>query len=304
LKIGLIAAFSVLLAGAGIAVHPEGLSGHAEADEVAKPIGYSLPETATAADFQPCENCPVFVRVPDTPSELREIQYVAKYELTWSDYLKSVDDGVCTFPGQQELAAAGFSEIPESLRMHWTITRLTLGQVDCFKDWLSSKSDLNFDVPTHDEWKWFARAGVSTKYPWGDEPDASKASVNGTVAAVPGHKIYPNSYRLYPPEVKGIDPICGPVGQFSSNSWGLHDIVGLHQELTSTTIDRYEYHRSRGLEIPQWKGQAGRFLAGGSCFDRASDANFDEVSMSPIEKDGGLVGRFGVRFVAYRVEAN
>lgn len=59
---------------------------------------------------------------------------------------------------------------------------------------------MSFQLPTEAEWEYACRAGTTTTYWWGNEPDRTKANFDGY----------------------GVKP----VGQYRPNPWGLHDMHG------------------------------------------------------------------------------
>ena len=65
---------------------------------------------------------------------------------------------------------------------------------------LSAKTGKKYRLLSESEWEYVARAGSRSKYPWGNEFDASKAKINkgGTV----------------------------PVGSYGANNFGVHDTAG------------------------------------------------------------------------------
>ena len=76
-----------------------------------------------------------------------------------------------------------------------------------YAEWLSGKTGEGYRLLTESEWEYVARAGASTRYAWGDAPGSGKANC----------------------EVCGSrwdDQRTAPVGSFSPNGFGVHDMHG------------------------------------------------------------------------------
>jgi len=73
--------------------------------------------------------------------------------------------------------------------------------------WLSSKIAKRYRLLSEAEWEYAARAGTTTRYPWGDNPKKGYANLNLT--------------REHIQLVK-----TQPVGSFEPNGFGLHDMIG------------------------------------------------------------------------------
>ena len=70
---------------------------------------------------------------------------------------------------------------------------------------LSAQTGKEYRLLSESEWEYMARAGSTTKYPWGDEIDSSKAKYESK---------------------DGSEESTVPVGSYSANAFGVYDTVG------------------------------------------------------------------------------
>lgn len=255
-------------------------------------------DVAIGSEVQICEGCPVFVRVPDPPEGLRRIKYAAKFELTWNEYLASVDDGICPFPDDiNPSTGLPFNRpIPDALRIDWPVVDLLIEEANCYVDWLEAKSGLDVEIPTGEEWRWLARGGGSSRYPWGEEPDASKAQVRDT----PDFRMHDFSFGLSLPQVRGRDVVCGPGGRFPPNGYGLYDMIGLNAEVSSDEKDYYDRLVGLGFSPPEAaRGRTWRSIHGGGCITPISQATIDDDKGFSLPTKGWLYP-FAVRLILFQ----
>ncbi len=205
-----------------------------------------LPKAEIGAEYQPCEQCPTFVRVPDAPDSLRPIQYVGKYELTWNDFFAAFDDGSCELPkrwgwGRENPPILEDDPLFDSLRLNWAITTLGVAEIECYQEWFERKTGLRPELPSYLEWEWFARSGIADRvFPWGDEPDGTRGALD--TALIRERLGEAQSQIDLPPRIRKV-AIGAEVGLFQPTEWGLHDVLGNAPELTNDIIEASNVER-------------------------------------------------------------
>ena len=126
---------------------------------------------------------------------------LGKYEVTFAQWDACVADGGCN----------GYSPDDEGWgRGSRPVIHVTWDDAQSFISWLNAETGGNYRLPSEAEWEYAARAGSATKYSWGDDIGENRANCSKS---------------------------CGdrwantaPVGSFSANAWGLHDMHGNIEE--------------------------------------------------------------------------
>ncbi|MCY4451070.1 MAG: SUMF1/EgtB/PvdO family nonheme iron enzyme [Immundisolibacterales bacterium] len=115
--------------------------------------------------------------------------------------------------------------------------------------WLSGKTGKEYRLPSEAEWEYAARAGTVTRYWWGDALGRGRANCEDCGS-------------------RWDDRETAPVGSFSANGFGLHDVHGNAREWVEDCW--HGGYRGAPTDGKEWTsgGDCGkRVLRGGSCFN-------------------------------------
>ena len=112
---------------------------------------------------------------------------------------------------------AGFEQTDEH-----PVVNVSWNDAVAFCKWLSKKEGKTYRLPTEAEWEYACRAGTTTRYYSGDDPE-TLAKV-GNVADATAKAKFPD----WKWTIKASDGyvFTAPVGQFKPNAFGLYDMHG------------------------------------------------------------------------------
>jgi sulfatase modifying factor 1 len=102
------------------------------------------------------------------------------------------------------------------------VINVTWDDATAFCQWLSRTEGRRYRLPTEAEWEYACRAGTTTRYPWGTEPDGVAAVAHVFDAR---GKEFAHVQDLMIPK-PGSNTFTIPVAQLQANAFGLHDMLG------------------------------------------------------------------------------
>jgi formylglycine-generating enzyme required for sulfatase activity len=154
---------------------------------------------------------------------------------------------------------AGFEQTDEH-----PVVNVSWNDAVAFCKWLSKKENKTCRLPTEAEWEYACRAGTTTRYSSGDDPE-TLAKV-GNVADATAKAKFPR-WRY---TIKANDGyvFTAPVGKFKPNAFGLYD---MHGNAWQWCADWYgaEYYAKSAADDPTGPDTGvNRVLRGGSWDDR------------------------------------
>lgn len=89
--------------------------------------------------------------------------------------------------------------------------------------WLSKETGKTYRLPSESEFEFALRAGGSSRYPWGEgDPPAKIANLTGEDDRSASGRNWVNAFDDYGDGFWG----AAPVGSFTANRYGLHDLAG------------------------------------------------------------------------------
>ena len=160
--------------------------------------------------FRDCPDCPELVVVPEgnfmMGSSYGPVHRVVigrpfavgVYEVTFGEWDACVSGGGC---GGHRPSDEGWGQGPRP------VIRVSWDDAKAYVRWLRGKTGKEYRLLSESEWEYVARAGTGTMYWWGDEIGRNRANCGGCGSRWDNRQ-------------------TSPVGSFSANGFGLHDVHG------------------------------------------------------------------------------
>jgi sulfatase modifying factor 1 len=137
-----------------------------------------------------------------------------------------------------------------------------------FIEWLNAtdKASPRYRLPTEAEWEYACRAGTTTLYPNGDDPE--KLAAIGNVADASAKRKFPDWLAI---QADDGHVFTAPVGSYTASPWGLHDMIGNVWEWCEDGYDVEYYKKSPGDDPPGVPQASSRVIRGGGWSDSPAD---------------------------------
>ena len=188
-----------------------------EAEAARRRQAAAATEQRVGRRFKDCADCPEMVVVPsgsftmgspsdkgaddERPQHVVHIDYrfaVGVYEVTFSEWDACVNLGGC----------GGYIPYDRGWgRGNRPVMNVSWDDAKSYVRWLSQKTGHRYGLLSESEWEYVARAGTTTVYSWGDNIGGNRANCDGCGS-------------------RWDDDRTAPVGSFSANGWGVHDMHG------------------------------------------------------------------------------
>ena len=135
---------------------------------------------------------------PQTAVSISRGFWIGKYEVTEGEYLSVMNTNPSAFPGDLTRSVSSVSWL-DATNYCATLTsqELAVGRIP---------PGSQYRLPTEAEWEYAARAGTSTRFSYGDDPDAASLT----------------NYAWFSANASTVHP----VGKKLPNPWGLYDTEG------------------------------------------------------------------------------
>ena len=169
--------------------------------------------------------------------------WIGKYELTKKQWVAIMESTPWSGKGQ-----VSKDDNSPAVFVSWTDVRLFINKLNRLFEDKTSQKDKEFRLPTEAEWEYACRAGTTTRFYWGDDPDymiiKDYAWWRGNVWS---------SKKRY----------AHIVGQKTPNAWGLYDMSG---NVWEWCADWYGVYSSLAQKDPAGPDSGSSRIMRGGCW--------------------------------------
>lgn len=108
------------------------------------------------------------------------------------------------------------------------VVNVTWNDANAFCRWLTEKEKHTYRLPTEAEWEYACRAGTTTAYANGSDPEQLVTIAN--IVDASAHEFFPEREAIH---ARDGFVFTAPVGNFQPNAFGIHDMHGNVWEWTA-----------------------------------------------------------------------
>jgi formylglycine-generating enzyme required for sulfatase activity/serine/threonine protein kinase/Flp pilus assembly protein TadD len=191
--------------------------------------------------------------------------YLGVHEVTVGQFRKFVEDrGYKTEAEKDDRGGFGFNESTgrfESGKQYtWKnpgfaqtdlhpVVNVSWNDAVAFCEWLSRKENARSRLPTEAEWEYACRAGTTTWYSSGSDPESLAQVGNVADATLKAKRLSDLAHSTY---INGRDGyvFTAPAGQFQANDFGLYDMHGNVWEWCADWYDK-DYYVGSPVDDPK-----------------------------------------------------
>jgi formylglycine-generating enzyme required for sulfatase activity len=168
---------------------------------------------------------------PQHPVDIAQPFAVGKYEVTRGQFAafveatgrKTSDDcleytGEWKEDGSTSWRSPGFRQTDRD-----PVVCVGWDDAEAYVAWLSERSGHQYRLPSEAEWEFAARAKTSTMRPWGDDRDNKAGCTYANGADLTAKEKF-SKWRTM--DCHDGQVYTAPVGSYSANGFGLHDMIG------------------------------------------------------------------------------
>ena len=235
--------------------------------------------------------------------------YMGQYEVTQQEFVTFYEEAkskVGAERDEQLLALGEFGRWRLPGQMGRPVVQISWSDAVAFCHWLSKKEGETYRLPTEAEWEYACRAGASSEYFFGDDPEELIHYANAADADAIGKSFDPktmtdsfdrNGNKLEKqipfPFLSGHDGHAwlAPVGRFKPNAFGLYDMHGNAWEWCSDLYDKHYYIDSPTADPQGPSTGTSRVARGGGAFNRPACLRCaGRYDASPSDRGHGDIG--------------
>ncbi len=224
-----------------------------------------LRHTTAGTAFRDCADCPLVVVIVPRPDglepmrrdnlfwnpeqtqetiELPGIFAIGRYEVTRAEFARFVKDSGYAAPANAGCYGWSGARYETNALADWRnpgfaqtendpVVCVSWDDANAYTEWLAKKTGKSYRLPTEVEWEYAARAGNAAARPWDDAGiDACRHANVADASTRRGMPGTAGSWKYH--DCDDRHAYTAPVGSYTPNAFGLHDMLGNAWEWTDT----------------------------------------------------------------------